>query len=138
FAQQYSRTSGHGDVVKGRIRKTPRPTAYFVRKQQTMRVLINGELKQIKSYKTKLWGVEQKSARDLTYRFVDGQWRSGDDHVVERIVETPKHVFNTTAAPSCGISGAEAEEYGRGRAEPNSTKETTESAPLDDERAKNA
>lgn len=83
--QQYSRTSGRAEVVKGRMRNTPRPAAYFVRKQQTMRILINGELKQIKCYKTKLWGVEKKAAVDLTYRFVNGAWRSGDDHIIERV-----------------------------------------------------
>lgn len=107
FSQQTSHTSGGGEVIKGRIRKTPRPEIYFVRKQQTMRILINGEHKQIKCYKTKLWGVEKnKTARDLTYRFHNNAWRSGDDHIVER-VEVKKLALN-----KCGVDGAQAEAYG--------------------------
>lgn len=83
--QEYSRTSGFGAVVPGRMRKTARPAAHFARKEQTMRILINGELKQIKCHKTKLWGVEKKTARDLTYSYGDGEWRLGDNHVVERV-----------------------------------------------------
>lgn len=86
FTQQYSRSNGGGELIKGRMRKTARPEVYFVRKQQTMRTLINGELKHIKSYKTKLWGVEKnKTARDLTYSFHNNAWHSGDDHIVERV-----------------------------------------------------
>lgn len=104
-AQQYSRTSGRAEVVKGRMRTTPRPAAYFVRKQQTMRLLINGELKQIKCYKTKLWGVEKKSASELTYKFSNGAWRSGDDHIVERV---------SIPADKCVVDGGQAAEYGTG------------------------
>lgn len=111
FTHQYLWFSGHGDVVKGRVRKTARPAAYFVRKQQTMRLLINGELKQIKCYKTKLWGVDQKSALDLTYRYVDGVWKSGDDHVVERSTGSRKQVLEFSL-DKCGISGDQAQVYG--------------------------
>lgn len=104
FAQQYSRTSGRGEVVRGRHRTTQRPAAYFARKQQTMRTLINGELKLIKCYKEKLWGVEKKANGELTYRFSNGSWLSGDDHVVERVDIGGKHL--------CGITGADATIYG--------------------------
>lgn len=118
FTQQYSRSNGGGEVIKGRIRTTPRPEVYFVRKQQTMRTLINGELKQIKSYKTKLWGVEKnKTARDLTFRFHDNAWHSGDDHIVERVhvrkaVPDTMAVENENNVTSTGHeSGNEASAY---------------------------
>lgn len=101
--QQYSRTSGRAEVVKGRMRTTPRPAAHFIRKEQTMRLLINGELKQIKCYKTKLWGVEKKSAGELTYRYSNGTWRSGDDHIVERV---------SRSVDKCGVDGSQAASYG--------------------------
>lgn len=85
-SQQYSHTSGYGEVVKGRLRKTRRPAAHFARKEQSLRILVNGELKSYKFHKTKLWGVEKnKTARDLTYEFEDGTWKSGDGHAVERV-----------------------------------------------------
>lgn len=99
YSQQYSRTSGRAEVIKGRLRTTPRPASHFIRREQTMRLLINGELKQIKCYKTKLWGVEKKAATELTYKFSDGAWRSGDDHIVERV-------------DKCGVNGAQAARYG--------------------------
>lgn len=107
FSQQYSRTGGGAELIKGRMRKTTRPETYFVRKQQTMRILINGELKQLKCYKTKLWGVEKnKTVRDLTYRFHNNAWRSGDDHIVERIQG------RQAAEIKCGVDGVQAENYG--------------------------
>ncbi|KAG0678086.1 Nucleolar protein 8 [Pichia californica] len=70
-------------VTKGRIRKTPRKTDL---KNLTMRITINGRLKIIKCKKTKLWGVDKnKSIRDLTSRFVAGEWRDGNDHVIDRL-----------------------------------------------------
>lgn len=99
--QAYSRTSGGGEVIKGRLRTTPRSKVYFLKKQQTLRTNINGDLKLIKAYKTKLWGVEKnKTAKDLTYLYHNGVWKSGDDHIVERVVR------------KCAISGADAESYG--------------------------
>ncbi|KAF5208837.1 Nucleolar protein 8 [Clavispora lusitaniae] len=133
FSQQYSRTSGFGEVVQGRIRRTPRPTAYFVRKQQTMRILINGELKQIKCYKTKLWGVEKnKTARDLTYSFHNNEWRSGDDHVVERVHKPTA----ATANASCGVDGDQAAEYGSSATHPE--KFEADDVHFSQEKAKNA
>lgn len=105
FSQQYSKASGRGEVIRGRHRTSARPAAYFARKQQTMRTLINGELKQIRCYKAKLWGVEKKTVGDLTFRFYDNAWRSGDDHIVERVEKTP-------AQATCAISGPQAEQYG--------------------------
>lgn len=69
-------------VVKGRMRKTPRKTDL---KNLTIRVKINGRLKVIKCKKNKLWGVDKnKNIKDFTYRFVAGEWRDGNDHVIER------------------------------------------------------
>lgn len=113
FSQQYSRTSGDGEVIRGRMRRTPRPTVYFVRKQQTMRILINGELKQFKCYKTKLWGVEKnKTARDLTYSFHNNEWRSGDDHVVERVHKLSAPATEELKIAKCGVDGGQASHYG--------------------------
>lgn len=93
-------TAGAGEVIRGRMRKTPRPAAHFIKRQQTMRILVNGELRTFKSYKTKLWGIEKnKTVKDLTWKY-DGVWRSGDNHVVERVTR-------------CGISGRQAAEYGK-------------------------
>lgn len=70
-------------VTKGRFRKTPRKTDL---KNLTVRVNINGKLKIIKCKKSKLWGVDKnKKIKDLTYRFIAGEWRDGNDHVVDRL-----------------------------------------------------
>lgn len=70
-------------VSKGRMRKTPRKTDL---KNLTIRININGKLKIIKCKKTKLWGVaKNKTIRDLTYRFIAGEWRDGNDHVIDRL-----------------------------------------------------
>ena len=84
-------------VIKGVHRRTPRKDL----KLQTLRILINGELKTYKCYKTKLWGVERgRSLRELTWKYEDGiGWKSGDDHLVESV--------------SCGINGRQAMEYGK-------------------------
>lgn len=83
---QYSNSSGGSEVIKGRHRITPRPNIYFLKKQQTLRININGELKTLKCYKTKLWGLEKnKTSKDLTYKFQNGVWKSGDDHIIERV-----------------------------------------------------
>lgn len=84
--QQYSRLSGKAEVILGRHRRTPRPASHFAKREQTLRILINGELKRIRCYKTKLWGMEKnKYVDDMTWRFVNGSWRSGDNHVIENI-----------------------------------------------------
>ena len=44
-------------VIRGTLRKSPR--LGLALKQQTLRILINGELKTFKCYKTKLWGIEK-------------------------------------------------------------------------------
>lgn len=119
FSQQYSRSSGYGEVVKGRLRKTARPASYFARKEQSLRILVNGELKTYKFHKTKLWGVEKnKTARDLTFVYEAGVWKSGDGHAVERVqVKRPclASTSASTSAPlphSCAISGEDAAQYG--------------------------
>lgn len=130
--QQYSRTSGGGEIVKGRIRKTARPDSYFARKEQTLRILINGELKQIRCYKTKLWGVEKnKTARDLTYRFYNNAWRSGDDHIVERVVRA-------VPEKSCGVDGEEAAKYGKNLVHENDEQSEGEESEFGEEKAKSA
>lgn len=115
FTQQYSRSSGYGEVVKGRLRRTARPAAYFARKEQSLRILVNGELKNYKFHKTKLWGVEKnKTARDLTFAYEDGVWKSGDGHAVERVqIKKPCLALPvTTSIGSCAISGDDAAQYG--------------------------
>lgn len=102
--QKYSNISGGSELINGRLRKTPRTADQF--RQQTMRVLINGELKEIKSYKQKLWGIEKnKTLMDLTYSFSDGKWRSGDNHVVDTHITAKK-------CDPCGITGTVAVNYG--------------------------
>lgn len=133
YGQQYSRSNGGGEIVKGRIRKTARPQAYFVRKEQTLRTLINGELKQIKSYKTKLWGVEKnRTAIDLTYSFENNAWRSGDGHIVER-VEVKKMPELT-----CGMDAAQAENYGKLAVHEESVEDEGNSTKYEQEQATNA
>ncbi|KAK6203280.1 putative nucleolar protein required for 60S ribosome biogenesis [Scheffersomyces amazonensis] len=100
---RYSNISGNAEIIKGRHRITKRPHTVFLKKLQTMRLLINGELKQIKSYKTKLWGIEKsKTLNDLTWKFSNGYWKSGDEHILEKL-----------KPPPCGISGVEAMNYGK-------------------------
>lgn len=107
-AQHYANLAGAGEIIKGRLRKTPRPKSHLLKRQQTLRILINGELKSIKSYKTKLWGLEKnKTVLDLTWRYANGEWRSGDDHIIER-----KRVKVLESSSSCGIGGSEALTYG--------------------------
>ena len=70
-------------VSKGRLRASPRTTDL---KNLTLRVSINGRLKVIKCKKTKLWGMDKnKAIRDLTSRFIAGEWRDGNDHVIDRL-----------------------------------------------------
>lgn len=137
FSQQYSKTSGYGEVIRGRMRKTPRPTVYFVRKQQTMRILINGELKQFKCYKTKLWGLEKnKTARDLTYSFHNNEWRSGDDHIVERVHNVRVASDGKAQSLKCGVDGDQALGYGASASHPEAFE--AEEVDFSQEKAKNA
>lgn len=101
--QQYSNLAGGSELIKGRHRKTARPVNHIVKRQQTLRTLVNGELKLFKGYKTKLWGVEKRSVLELAYSYSNGVWRSGDDHIIERVSDGPV---------KCGISGEAAREYG--------------------------
>lgn len=137
FTQQFSMTSGDGEVIRGRMRKTPRPAVYFVRKQQTMRILINGELKQFKCYKTKLWGVEKnKTVRDLTYSFHNNEWRSGDDHIVERVHKVRTALLAEPEAQKCGVDGDQAAQYGASATHPEDFE--VEDLQFTQEKAKNA
>lgn len=69
-------------VRQGRMRESPRKCDL---KTLTIRVNIKGRLKVIKCLKSKLWGYDKnRKIRDLTYRFVAGEWRDGNDHVVDR------------------------------------------------------
>lgn len=135
YSQKFSNLSGRGEVIKGRHRISPRPHIYFLKKQQTIRININGELKQLKFYKTKLWGLEKnKISNDLTWKYSNGVWKSGDDHIIERI--TPK-----TDSWKCGVSGNDAENYGKTNSEHAKTVELTgegeEEDSLSHERSKN-
>ncbi|RCK57376.1 hypothetical protein Cantr_06733 [Candida viswanathii] len=54
---QFRLRAGRGQVIRGTHRRTPRLALAL--RQQTLRILINGELKLLRSYKTKLWGIEK-------------------------------------------------------------------------------
>ncbi|KAI3403063.2 ALG3 [Candida oxycetoniae] len=106
-------------VIKGVHRRTPRKNPHL----QTLRILINGELKMIKSFKTKLWGVEKnKSLRDLTWMF-DSQvgWKSGEGHLVEAVEK------------SCGINGKQALLYGANTDKVDKVGNSSVSVPYNDE-----
>lgn len=97
FHQQYSRTGGNSEVVLGRLRKTARnPRAL---REQTLRILINGELKTFKCFKTKLWGVERRAITDLAHVYERGEWKLGDGHVIERVTRQPVVVGEIEAEP---------------------------------------
>ncbi|KAH3671408.1 hypothetical protein WICMUC_004705 [Wickerhamomyces mucosus] len=73
----------HQELMKGRERKIPRKDI----KKMTFRLILNGNKRYVKCYKTKLWGYEKnKKLRDLVYRFINGSWKDGNDHIVERRV----------------------------------------------------
>lgn len=101
-AQQYSHTSGRGELIKGRLRATPRSAAQT--RAATMRILVNGELKTYKQYKTKLWGVEKRGVNELVSLFENGSWKSGDGHVVERVItkQAPKYASELQASEPAG------------------------------------
>ncbi|CCG24435.1 Nop8 protein [Candida orthopsilosis Co 90-125] len=95
---KYRDGSAHS-LIKGVHRSKARKDL----RSQTLRILVNGELKTFKFYKTKLWGIEKnKTARDLTWRY-DAKmgWKSGDDHLIEGVSRKP-----------CGINGEQALKYG--------------------------
>jgi nucleolar protein 8 len=99
-------------VQKGRFRKTPRKTDL---KNLTLRVYINGRLRIVKCKKTKLWGVDKnRKIKDLTYRFIAGQWRDGNDHVVDRlsskVVVFGNEGVKVVDAPAAVIDDKEIEE----------------------------
>ena len=104
-----------GEIIKGRHRVTKRPHIHFAKGHQTLRILINGELKQIQGYKTKLWGMEKhKTARDLTWKYHNGTWRSGDDHIIEKntTVKIRDPIIGGPQPIECGIDGEKADNYG--------------------------
>lgn len=69
-------------VVSGRMRPDQRKDV----KNMTLRVEIKGRNKIVKCKKTKLWGVaKNRGVKDLTARFVAGEWRDGTDHVLDRV-----------------------------------------------------
>lgn len=74
----------HREVIPGRVRKTPR-SKYGMR-HITFRINVEGSLKVYKCYQTKLWGYERnKDLRDLVSKFINGKWRNGFDHIVDRL-----------------------------------------------------
>lgn len=81
--QRYSSTSGGGCVVNGRERKSVRDAKKL--RAATLRVLINGEARVVKAYKTKLWGYEKKRTRDLVVGYQGGKWVDGNGHIVESV-----------------------------------------------------
>lgn len=122
-----SKISGNGEILKGRHRVTSRSKDQI--RNSTLRILINGELKTYKNYKTKLWGIEKdRTARDMTWKFIEGLngnpgvWRSGDDHIIEKVenkvskiqseVQVNDIVIGGPDAVKCGIDSKGVEEYG--------------------------
>lgn len=75
---------GRMQLIPGRHRKNKRNKHQM--RNITFRVDVNGSLKVYKCYKQKLWGYERdKEFQDLVYRFVNGKWRNGTDHIVDRL-----------------------------------------------------
>ncbi|KAG7900144.1 hypothetical protein KL935_002887 [Ogataea polymorpha] len=68
---------------KGRMRRTPRKTSLA---KLSMRANIKGKLKIVRARKTKVWGYNKnKHPVDLVWRYIDGEWRDGNDHTVEKV-----------------------------------------------------
>ncbi len=68
------------NLLEGRIRKSKRDF-----KNVTYRALIKGKLKTIKCWKQKLWGYQkEKTMKDLVWRYANGIWTDGTEHVIER------------------------------------------------------
>lgn len=123
YQQQYSKISGHSEVIRGCHRSTARPHNP-AKDHQTLRILVNGDLKQFKAFKSKLWGVDQsKTAKDLTFKYLNGVWKSGDEHVVERVTRKLHRVviidpiLNGPSQVECGINGDGAVSYGKDTAD---------------------
>lgn len=69
-------------VSKGVMRDAKRKDL----KNMTIRVEIRGRVRIIKCKKTKLWGIaKNRGIKDLTNRFIAGEWRDGSDHVIDRL-----------------------------------------------------
>ncbi|ABN66378.2 putaative nucleolar protein required for 60S ribosome biogenesis [Scheffersomyces stipitis CBS 6054] len=112
YTQENSHTAGGSELIPGRHRVTKRKNHTF---SQTLRILVNGELKTFKCYKTKLWGLEKnKTVKDLTWKYANGVWKSGDDHIVERVrkVKINDNYLGGPSAVECGINGDGAAAYG--------------------------
>ncbi|KAG7706841.1 hypothetical protein KL914_002725 [Ogataea haglerorum] len=70
-------------IEKGRLRRTPRKTSLA---KLSMRAYIKGTLKIVRARKTKVWGYNKnKHPVDLVWRYIDGEWRDGNDHTVEKV-----------------------------------------------------
>ncbi|KAH3661531.1 hypothetical protein OGAPHI_006379 [Ogataea philodendri] len=70
-------------VIKGRERKDPRKINPA---KITMRTNVKGVLKIVRGRKTKVWGYNKnKHPVDLVWRYIDGEWRDGNDHTVEKV-----------------------------------------------------
>lgn len=133
YTQLFSRNSGFGAVIKGRHRRTVRPAAHFARKEQSLRILVNGKLKRYKFHKTKLWGLEKnRSARDLTCVYEDGVWKSADGHAVERVA---KRVC--MARPSAGQNATAGEESCHDEESAATKRKVDHAATADEEQSKN-
>lgn len=71
-------------VSKGRMRESKRKDL----KNMTIRVEIRGRVRIIKCKKTKLWGIaKNRGIKDLTCRFIAGEWRDGAEHVIDRLTK---------------------------------------------------
>ncbi|KAG7807856.1 hypothetical protein KL921_004151 [Ogataea angusta] len=71
------------NIEKGRLRRTPRKISLA---KLTMRTYIKGTLKIVRPRKTKVWGYNKnKHPVDLVWRYIDGEWRDGNDHTVEKV-----------------------------------------------------
>ncbi|ODQ78052.1 hypothetical protein BABINDRAFT_29051, partial [Babjeviella inositovora NRRL Y-12698] len=83
-SQHFGRTSGRGTVVQGRYREKARSVKDM--KASTLRINVNGNIRLIKCYQTKVWGyATHKKPRDLVAKFVRGEWKDGNDHIVETL-----------------------------------------------------
>ncbi|OWB65160.1 hypothetical protein B5S30_g483 [[Candida] boidinii] len=71
------------NVIPGRMRVSKRKADF---KKLLLKVNVKGVIKMIRCRKTKLWGFDKsRTTRDLVARFVNGEWRDGTDHVVDRL-----------------------------------------------------
>lgn len=88
----------------------------------TFRIDVNGSLKVYKCYKQKLWGYERdKETQDLVYKYVNGKWRNGWDHIVDRL----NYTRSKGAIHNEPIKRAEDEVQGEEEEEDNGEKERT-------------